>query len=741
MAIGRVDWFGGLNKQTGKVNNFGFLTPIGEDVAEGVYVDRQDVPLELQPLLEPGIYVQFEIVTDPRGRNRAVGIELISLIGIVDWYDKGRGYITCEGRPDVRVETSESLQSGDIVFFHLRYKLKYRKDEAALGQKVNTSTEDKITIEKCAKSSHIAIFKPFIVEYAITLPVNEAIEFVLEKITTFSSKDKRTVADSLIYKAENLLLASSELRKLLIYDESSILYGYSEISTYCQFINKHIRSVDKSLNQELLNELLDKVRQANDSLRSSYWSQVNFLRKDLEYRGNFWDIAPKEIKASLIKESYQQFFEIISQFDESEYPFSESLSFSWKELYKLDDLDQHLVKNWCSGQAKDSFKLAQMISARGAEKLVGKFYNTLGHSVEDTSAHQVTQQSNTWLKGDVRLDSEILLDVKNARNSVNSNAYSEFCVPTFKQQRGNDVLITAVLSDYLQQEYMDGKKEPKFYVMNPLILGEFDKRTLIRLEEVFNDNILSINISRDSDPKAYLPPWLFDYNARFYVKQREIMSAFLQLKNSDIPEWEDILTVGIRPFPLFIASQRSLAQKWIERLPKWKIDFINSLINLPVTHISLPYLFLTLLKHFLVMLSHKEPNYSPQQYQEVLYTSSSNYQPLKLYDPLNTIKDFCDTLQILWDYRQTANLTSFNIFKFTGKGLLQGKKYQNDQVWTTILAYCGGWVEKKGKCGYRPLVIGKDKNCSTCGRLICPKENCQYCSDNCQEHGERKRAD
>lgn len=214
----------------------------------------------------------------------------------------------------------------------------------------------------------------------------------------------------------------------------------------------------------------------------------------------------------------------------------------------------------------------------------------------------------------------------------------------------------------------------------------------------------------------------------------------MKLRDVEIPDWEDILAVEVRPFPLFIASKRSLPPKWIDYLPNWKIDLINSLINLPVTRISLPYLFIALLKHFLVMLSSEKNGYSPQQYQEILYTSFSRDKPLKLYDPLNTVKDFCDTLQSLWNYRQSAKLTSFKIFKFNGKGLLQGKISQTDRLWTTILAYCGGRIDKKGKCGYRPLVIGKDQNCSTCGRLICPKDNCQYCSNNCEGHWQRKQS-
>jgi cold shock CspA family protein len=103
MVIGRIDWFGGLNKKTGRVNNFGFIIPNGESADEGIYVARNDVPLQWQTLLEPGVYVQFEIVTDRSEKKRAVNIELVSDVGLINWFDKGRGYITCENRSDLRV--------------------------------------------------------------------------------------------------------------------------------------------------------------------------------------------------------------------------------------------------------------------------------------------------------------------------------------------------------------------------------------------------------------------------------------------------------------------------------------------------------------------------------------------------------------------------------------------------------------------------------------------------------------
>jgi len=531
---------------------------------------------------------------------------------------------------------------------------------------------------------------------------------------------------------DRLLLHSPELRSLLTAGENGS-YNYS-----C-FINKNLDSIDEISKQELLAEFIQRAKESSDSIRTIYWNQIKYLQQNLEYKGFLWDIAPSNVRSKLIQDKYQKFFKLVSQFDNSEYPFAKALSISCDELYIFTELDKKLIRQWDDDIEQNGFKAAQMISARGAEKLVFKFYKALGYTVEDISAHQVTRESNDWKKGDVRLDASSLLDVKNARKSVNSHTYSEFCVPAFKKTRGNDVKIVAVLSHYLQKEYMDGTKKINFYDSDPKVLGEFKKTELEKLERIFSDRSFAIDLSRSLDPKTYLPHWLFDYNERFYTKQLEIVEQFRQLQDTDIPCWEDIYRVGQNPLPLFIAAKRKLPQEWFDSLPQWKAKFIDSLVTLEVERISLPYIFLSLLSHFLNMLSQAGSDYSPKKYQEFLYTSFDSVHPLKLYDPLNTIKDFCETLQILWEHRDKSNLTLFKVFKFNSRGLLQGKCSQAENVMTTILAYCGGWVEKKGKCGYIPLVIGKDETCLSCGRLICPKKNCCYCSDNCLSYFKRKQ--
>lgn len=729
MVIGKIDWFGGLNRKTNKINNFGFIVPHSGDDSEKFFVHRNDIPTTLQDILEgkngEGVYVQFDIETGSKGKQ-ATNIKLLTYIGITGLVKRGRVCITCEDHYPVYFTSYEKVCFGEILHFGIRYNPSLKVDEAILVKKFNKLNSERELVERAAKSNNYKIFNQFWIEYLQTIPVEQGVAFALEKIQMVDSCKQEVLIRELMHNLDNFFVASAELRSFL---KSSQYNSYS----HHYFIDKYLDLVDEPLRQELIDELIARLKKASDSERSIYWNKVKYLKQNLKYKGFLWDIAPAESKRLLIQDRYRKFFELVSLFKDSEYPYAQSISGDWRELYKLDEIDKTLINKWTSYEPKSSFKIAQMISARGAEKLVINYYKSLGCTVEDISAHQVNQKIQDWKKYDVRLDSKFLLDVKNARISVNSNTYSEFCVPAFKQVRGNYVNIVGVLSPYLRQEDMHDNSLLKIHVSAPRVLGTFNPTEIRKLEENYSDHLIKINMSRGFDPKNYFPHWLFDYGPRFYVKQGNVVERFKALKDVEIPTWEDISTIGSQNLiPLFIAAKRKVPQDWLDSFPTWKVKFINSLIELPKDHISLPYVFLSLLKHFLSMLSYKGSDYSPLEYQKILYTTCETKHPLKIYDPLDTIKDFCDTLQSLWEHRNNANLTKFRIFKFNGRGLLKGKRSEADNQETTILAYCGGWIEKIGKCGCTPLVIGKHETCSTCGRLVCPKPNCRYCSDECR---------
>ncbi|MDJ0580411.1 hypothetical protein [Crocosphaera sp.] len=868
MVTGKIKWFGGFNKKTEKKNNFGFIELIENENSDDIRVRRKHVPENLQTLFEEdrnkgeGIYIEFDLDES----NHAINIKLLTLVGIIEWFNDGRGYIKCEGNSDVRINSDNQFYAANtIVFFGIRYNFKYKKNEAILAQRVDINATPEM-IQKCVDSNNFTICVKFILQYIQTLELSEAISFISKKLDTLNEDNKLLLINKVFPDCQNLFIRSYELRKYLDRDQyielmnnyiesvdeknqeilldellnnitnaseseksfywdkiiylrkclhyknrlwnfapskykkelvsdkykkifektssnndnnqqiiSNILLEWIklesweqdilvfelknnsehlltlsselrqlvlkkyDLKSYCDFINKYLPLVEKSTRQELWKELIKNIKQSTLEEREIYWNNIKYLKSNLKYKNYLWDIAPLAFQQQIIKEMFNEFFELVDDFETSSYFGAKFINKDWKTLYNFDENEKKMINIWCSKSSNKDFEMAKMMSARGAEKLVIDFYRKLGYQVEDISVHQVIRNSNDWILGDIRINSNVLLDVKNARTDRNSNVYSEFCVRQLKKNRGNDVKIAAVLSPYLQKYYMDKPENfPSHYKTpnNPKFLGTCTKQQIEELLKTFSNSFMRIDMLRDADSNRYLPPWLFDYDEKFYANQIAIINKFNKLEDSKIPTWEHLSILDKNLFqilPLFIAAKRQVTQDYLEKLSKWKCDFINYLISLPVQLITLPYLFLAILTHFLTKLSDNNEVYNPQEYEQIL----GNYS-LKIYDPLNLIHELCDSLTSIWNNRNTGTmkLREFKIFKLSGRGLLQGQRSERDKL-TTLLAYCGGIIRNdqgkyQGKCGFTPLVIGKHKTCKNCGRLICSE--CGYCCDNCSNH-------
>lgn len=62
----------------------------------------------------------------------AVNFDLLTFVGIVKWFDRGRGHIKRDLHPNIRFTSYESFDSGDILHFGLRYNPQLNQDEAIL---------------------------------------------------------------------------------------------------------------------------------------------------------------------------------------------------------------------------------------------------------------------------------------------------------------------------------------------------------------------------------------------------------------------------------------------------------------------------------------------------------------------------------------------------------------------------------------------------------------------------------
>jgi hypothetical protein len=228
-----------------------------------------------------------------------------------------------------------------------------------------------------------------------------------------------------------------------------------------------------------------------------------------------------------------------------------------------------------------------------------------------------------------------------------------------------------------------------------------------------------------------IPPWAFEYPAEFYKGRNQCRYQLRSEAPYVIPHLTAIARYGIDFMPSFLSAGVPFPAVCSNDLIDWERGFLRLLLPSEDGLVTMPTLFLTLLTHFLeaVACGSSTDTYSPRLYRRFLYprVSGSDILPLGIFDPLRIISTFIDTLDRLWSHRHSINFSEFVSFRFEGLGLLTGKR-SGQVIEETLMAYCGGYVTDKGKCGYSPLIKGENSPCM-CGRLICPQ--CGFCRKGC----------
>lgn len=399
------------------------------------------------------------------------------------------------------------------------------------------------------------------------------------------------------------------------------------------------------------------------------------------------------------------------------------------------------TKSWLqkNKNAVESYTMAKMLSARGAEKVVINFYRKLGYTVEDISIKQLAESNDDWISYDISLNDERKIDVKNARTSINNtSSYSEFYIPQHKKDRySQDISISGILS--AAASYRGGILQTYRYGSDSIIyLGEICNTEIQYLKEKYEKNgLLELTLSRNGDDK-FIAPWMFDYPEIFYEKINKLRCQINKFENEDlliIEKYTELNNINL--IPEFITVGIELNHKIVDNFDHWTRDFYNTLLDEDIKKLTLPRLFLLVLSEFLNQVKQNPPHeYDPLKYKNILFSLSSCH-PLGVYDPLDIISNLIENLNTLWFHNKKLDYSLFKGFKINGKGLFSGK-HSNGQTYT-LLAYCGGTIEKKGKCGYSPLIMTKNENCNICGKLICPHEECDFCSENCSRYVEKKQ--
>jgi hypothetical protein len=380
-----------------------------------------------------------------------------------------------------------------------------------------------------------------------------------------------------------------------------------------------------------------------------------------------------------------------------------------------------------------NYELGRVLSARAAEKAAASFYNRYGLHVKDISISQLSEEgkSSDWRLYDFDVEGKFFLDVKNSRRSKNSpERYTEHCVPEFKkkdQTVSKDVIIVGTLSEYLYG--LDFTDMDPFTKKSVIYLGELDKKKIDYLRNSFQDENLILDFSEEN--KMFFPPWLFDYPEFVYKNRKQYIRKTLMESATEYSIWK---MSGQNYFPVFIAKGIDIKHKWGKNdFAEWQWKFYDELLRLPEKNrISLPFVFLTVLKNFIknVVSGNIDHSYRPERYREFLYfgnDKSSLSAPLFIFDPLKTVDELINSLNTLWQGNHSL-IKDFKKFKLVNGNILQGKTL-HDQKWKTLIAYCGG-KDGKVKCGKTPLVLGDHRHCS-CGKLIC--DECGFCSKDCSQ--------
>lgn len=410
-------------------------------------------------------------------------------------------------------------------------------------------------------------------------------------------------------------------------------------------------------------------------------------------------------------------------------------------LPKLDEDDLRLVEKWdnrppnslnrpsvIKAQGKEKWELGRLLSARAAEKVAMDFYQHYKKKVKDISITQIDENiKSEWQKYDLDVD-DIPIDVKNSRRSRNSpDRYTEHYIQKgFKRNKENqEVKIAGVLSRYLwpgtlldSTEY-EGDTTIQF-------LGETTHEKQQALKSEFKN---SIDPDEPSPTGEYfLPPWVFDYPEYVYTERNK---ALKELKN-----FTNLGALKRAPFefnliPVSIAVGIELTEILGDAVSDdWEQGFLNQLRNrIEKYGLSLPFLFLTILAHFLNMAHSAKTaaDFDPNRYRRFLFYEDFD-KPLGIYDPLKTVDSLIKALDTLWTDKN-GSIRQFRKFKLKSFNILQAKRNSNEELWTTLIAYCGGRLEDGSACGKNPLILGKSKLCEH-AKLIC--RACGFCCPACK---------
>lgn len=399
--------------------------------------------------------------------------------------------------------------------------------------------------------------------------------------------------------------------------------------------------------------------------------------------------------------------------------------FTSDQFFPLDENDCKLICSWRKNPEDNDKELDRLKSARIAEKAAIKFYQTYlkDEDVKDVSKTQLDGENEEWKNYDLKVGND-KIDVKNARRE-GPKMTKHHVQRKFEERTAlNGIKICGIVSP----RDMEGQSLIEY-------IGETSIKKINELKEAFkNTKVIKIDKALDvstSYSNAFypngrthsrvFPPWIFDYPDYVYRERTEALKDFRVTVEEHKQVVKEMLEEMSELLPIMAAAGVEIPVTGDETQ---KVIFAAKLANKVREHgLSLPIIYLTVLCHFLDMARSDSPGWDGPKalYKQCLFIHADQRKPLGIDDPLRVISGLIEVLEQLWNDGGKNHLGEFKAFNLVNFNILRGEKKSSE--WKTLVAYCGN-------CGKYPLVIGKEKNCENCGKLIC---DCGYCSDNCPE--------
>jgi len=400
------------------------------------------------------------------------------------------------------------------------------------------------------------------------------------------------------------------------------------------------------------------------------------------------------------------------------------LCLKWSNLDPGTDLSfDRLLRKLNEGIG--SYHASRLISARLAERCVAVFYGGLGDLVRDISIKQIKDATQAEWR-DFDLDVGYPVDVKNSRATCNGKQhYSEHAVPKFKQARigGHDVRVVGVRSPYVldPEETACGKQHAAVTVLGEVSASDIDR--LKRWMEARFGHLLSLRMWTPNR----IPGWLFEYPDRYYKGRTQAVDLMQTLIQVGRPE-------NLLPGQWLVA--KALGQDL--EVPFNSDPLLTELGDLiEACGLAKRCLIIYAMGATLRAVADGEDPVSIitriRNAANIGQRPDSKIGPWGLKDPLDYVDRFLCAFSALGNGIRPY-ISSIRIFRLTEPEVLVAEMKDGSR-WT-MLAYCGGWIDGKGRCGSAPLVVGSKEHCRKCRHLIC--SDCFFCSEECESERRRR---